>query len=1166
MKADFQSLKDKPPVKSANRFPVVGIGASAGGLEAFTKFIKAIPPRSGMAYVLVQHMNPTHESLLPELLQKVTDIPVTEIVDEVKVVPNHIYIIPSNTMLMANDGVLQLSPRPVKTKSGLNLPIDLFFESLADVHQSHAIGVVLSGTASDGTQGLKAIKEHGGITFAQDKASAAFNGMPQSAIDAGVVDFVLKPEDIPKTIFEIKQQLDRTIRAQEKNPDQNENYIRQILFILRLRKGTDFSDYKRPTILRRVFRRMMLNKKGNYDDYIKFLAENKAEQDALYQDLLIPVTSFFRDAHVFETLCVSLFPKLIKSKEANEVPLRLWIAACSSGEEAYSMAMCLHEYFSATGEKLQIFATDINEAAIEKARSGMYSNKEVEGVSPERLKMFFTKTAGGYRVNKPLREICVFAVHNFLKDPPFSKMDLVSCRNVLIYMESYLQNKALTNFHYALNPKGYLLLGKAETAGIVPELFAVAEKNDKLYSRKDGPAKFIHVVSSRSEENLQVIAGPYKKEKMHTDFTKTVDEIVLNDYSPACVVVNDALDIVHFRGNTSRYLEQASGKPSHNLLRMAKSGLGFELRNLLLRFKKENTGVKKENIRMNSGDALRIVNIEIISIPDLADPHYMVLFHDADLAVLDSVKKIVSQKDKENVKDLRILQLEKELVQNLADMHNISEEQENANNELQSANEELLSGSEELQSLNEELETSKEELQSTNEELTVLNQELISLNEQLHNAISEQEIVKRKLDIQALMVRNLLMTAPGFICTMTGPDHVYDLVNARYQELFGKRKIQGLPLMKALPELAGQGFEELLNQVYTTGVPYVGIESMSLLARDEGLEPENRYFNFSYQPIFDEHKNVISILVFGYEVTDQVNAKKLMVEVHEKHSIELEHQVLQRTIELIAANEGLVEKNREIANNNKELESFTYISSHDLQEPLRKIQMFATAIEANELERLSDTGKDHFRRMHRAAEQMQTLIRDLLAYSRTNVTEHKFEETDLALLLEDLEKEFAETLKEKNGTIEINHPGKIKVIPFQFYQLFQNLIANSLKFSRSGIPVRISVTGNMGDMVPSGKNTEGLLQEEEKKAGNTGKYFHIRFADNGIGFDPVYSTKIFEVFQRLHGKQDYPGTGIGLAIVKKIVENHHGFITATGVLGEGAIFDIYIPFEKIKHE
>jgi two-component system CheB/CheR fusion protein len=413
-------------------------------------------------------------------------------------------------MMIANDGVLELSPRPEKKINERNLPIDLFFTSLAEVHQSHAIGVVLSGTASDGTLGLKAIKDHGGITFAQDEESAAYEGMPHSAAQAGVVDFILPPDKIPQKLLEVVNIIATNGNGHDESRSSSglqhdEDVFKQIFSLLRIRKGTDFTYYKQTTIRRRILRRMAIIKIEQPAAYLKLLRENKKEQDVLYQDLLIPVTSFFRDPKTFDNLCESVFPHILKNKTAGE-PIRFWVAGCSTGEEAFSIAICLKEFlgdFSLSKRKgwsgaIQIFATDISEPAIEKARSGIYTKNEITGLSSQQLKEFFTKTDGSFKANKSIRDICVFAVHNFLKDPPFGKMDFISCRNVLIYMEPYLQKKALNTFHYALNPKGFLLLGKSETTGGVPELYASVGKTDKIFTSKDVPGRFLLKASQRS--------------------------------------------------------------------------------------------------------------------------------------------------------------------------------------------------------------------------------------------------------------------------------------------------------------------------------------------------------------------------------------------------------------------------------------------------------------------------------------------------------------------------------------------------------------------------------------------------------------------------------------------------------------------------------------------
>ncbi len=785
-------------------FPVVGIGASAGGLDAFKKVLSAIPEKSGMAWILVQHLDPSHESMLADLLKKVTLLPVQEITDEIKVLPNHIYIIPSNKILQVREDKLKLSPRPAASKGNPSMSIDIFFTSLAEVYEANAIGVVLSGTASDGTKGLKLIKDHGGITIAQKIDTAAYNGMPHSAIESGMVDFILEPEKIPAKLVEIVSAINQ---QPETVPVEEEETFKKILSLLRIRKEMDFSYYKQTTIRRRILRRMVLNKLDNPPSYLQFLLANPEEQDLLYQDMLIPVTSFFRDKKIFDNLCESVFPSIIKHKSA-EGHIRIWVAGCSTGQEAYSMAICFKEYLGHKKEKVQIFATDLSEPAILKARTGVYSKAEVESVSPGRLKEYFTYTNGYYRVKKELRDICVFAVHNFLKDPPFGKIDFVSCRNVLIYMDSYLQKKAIATFHYALNPKGLLLLGKSENTTGVTDLFHAKGKHDKIFSKKDVASKMMQPRQQRSTDQVQQIKTTKSNPVVADDFQKTADDIILNQYSPAGVVINDAMDIVHFRGNTNDYLQQNPGKPTHNLLKLAKPGLAFELRSLIQKVKQEKQVVKKENVVFGRNNQEQVITIRIVPLPNTVEPYYLVLFEQQVAAPKKLTGK--SHRTKDDERSARIEQLEHEINQLREDMRLITDEQEASNEELQTGNEELMSSNEELQSLNEELETSKEELQSTIEELTVVNQEMVNLNDQL---TQEKEYAEAIITT----VPQPVLVLDGNLKVLLANERFYVKFNLHQEEIVGK----------TVYEMGGgdwniDGLKELLGNILPDKQNYLG--------------------------------------------------------------------------------------------------------------------------------------------------------------------------------------------------------------------------------------------------------------------------------------------------------------------------------------------------------
>src|SRR5665213_3579575 len=1097
-----KSVLDGKKILSPNLFPVVGIGASAGGLDAFKRLLMAIPENSGMAYILVQHLDPAHESILADLLQRVTKIPVQEISDNIHVEPDHIYIIPSNKLLTATDGVLQLSAR--SPKSQRNMPIDLFFSSLAEVHQSHAIGVVLSGTATDGTLGLKAIKDHGGVTFAQAQQTAAYVGMPQSAIDAKVVDFVLAPENIPQQLLVLNNSAKPGSTGDSKNNEQlQEDGFKQILSQIRMRKGVDFTYYKQTTVRRRISRRIAMNNKGSIGEYLVYLKENPGEQDILYQDLLIPVTQFFRDPKVFETLREKVFPVLLKDRPENE-PLRIWIAGCSTGEEAYSMIMCFHEYL---GEKIfnfkiQVFATDISEIAIAKAREAIYKKSEVSSLSVSRLQQFFTKAEGGFRLNKIIRDSCIFAYHNFLKDPPFAKMDLVSCRNSLIYMEPFLQKKALTTFHYALKEKGFLILGKSETTGQATDLYGVFDKNAKIYTGKGVRKQFLHGISgSDAEIDKENNKGLLKSESNKDDFQNNADEILLSKYAPPGVVVNSELEIVQFRGTTGMWLESHPGKPSLNVLKMAREGLGFELRNILHKVKIRKKPLTKEDIPISFMDTERLVTLEVIPLLNTMEPHFLILFRDGSFPFETSPgkpqenKHSVTKGSKQSKEQIRIKKLQKELIQSLEDMRSVTEIQEASNEELQSANEELLSGSEELQSLNEELETSKEEIQTSNEELIIVNQELYDRNEQLNlSRLYAESIVTTIREPLLILTKNLQVKTANrafynkFQTTeaLTEGKLVFELGNKQW-DIPGLRRL----LEKILPEKSTIVDFEVTHNFPTLG-ERIMLLNASRIFRDAG---EEQLILLAIEDITEKRKADTALKLF---------------------STELEKQVLERTFSLHEANADLI-------NSNENLEQFAYIASHDLQEPLRKIRTFSSILQERFGADLPGMAKELIIKIISSSERMSTLIREVLNFSKILHGDAVFEKTDLNVILSKVLDDFDLTITEKNAVIHHEQLPVIDGFPMQINQLFYNLIGNSLKFSKKETGAVITIS------------SKKITKEELKKHKNlnqTLSYCKISFKDNGIGFEPQFSEQIFLIFHRLHGREHFSGTGIGLALCK----------------------------------
>lgn len=726
-------------VSQERRFPIVGIGASAGGLEACSEFLTDLADDTGMAFVLVQHLDPRHKSMLTDLLSRTTTMPIHEVTDGIRIEPNHIYIIPPNTELDVLHGVLHLMPR--KEARGPSLPIDHFFQSLALDQNSMAIGIVLSGSASDGTIGLKAIKAAGGITFAQDEESAKYASMPHSAIAAGCVDFVMSPQNIARELMRIARQprVLQTIASMETElPDEGGDELNKIFMLLRNRTGNDFTYYKHSTIRRRIQRRMVLNKIDRLKDYLRYLQEHPPELDELFQDILINVTGFFRDPETFDALQKDVLPRLMRDREP-EAPLRIWVAGCATGEEAYSLAMTLLEYLGdkANLSPIQIFASDIDEKAIAKARAGIYPEGIKADVSATRLQRFFTKVAAGYRINKTIRDLCVFAVQNVAKDPPFSHIDLVCCRNLLIYLGNVLQKKVLQIFHYALKPHGVLLLGSSESISSSPELFSLLDKKNKFYAKKSAQA-LRHYEFTPVAPNMTIYPEQGVKPAVTSSISDVRDKaerILLDEYAPPAVIVSSDMEIIQFRGHTGPYIEPVSGSASLNLMKMARADLIMDLRTAIHQAVKEDKRVVKENVRIGLEHKKRHINLHIIPIkgPAAEERSYMILFENASAgnAVAQQAPAIEPDHETPDEKGLRINELEQELVATREYLQTIIEDQETSNEELQSANEEIQSTNEELQSTNEELETAKEELQSTNEELITVNDELVSRNMEL---------------------------------------------------------------------------------------------------------------------------------------------------------------------------------------------------------------------------------------------------------------------------------------------------------------------------------------------------------------------------------------------------------------------------------------------------
>ncbi|RYZ24058.1 MAG: PAS domain S-box protein [Chitinophagaceae bacterium] len=729
-----------PPVPTSKPYPIVAIGASAGGIEALLELLAHLPANTGMTFVYVQHTKEERDSALVSILSRATAMPVVEAEDDMPMKANHLYVSPGGVLTVSN---VTLRLRARTPEDHPFLPINRLFLSLSEHTRIPLVGIVLSGSATDGALGLKALKAAGGLTFAQGD-TASFQSMPQGAIAEGAVDLVLSPREIAEELARIAEQKETFYNAiqdlSEESIHNRDQHLLAILHLLHRSVGVDFRFYKMNTIKRRIIRRMMLHKIATLEDYAQFLRQHTAETNLLYQDLLINVTTFFRDAESMEFLREHVLPEVLKGKSDND-PLRIWVPACSTGQEAYSLAMLVMEAFGdrAGTTPVQIFATDISETVINKARLGIFGPDDIAEIEPRRLQRFFTRVEGSYRVIKSIRDLCVFATHNVTKDPPFSRIDIVSCCNLLIYLDNVLQRKVMATFHYALNNQGYLVLGRSETVGSATNLFSPLDKKLKVYAKKkDGSAKALFEMSFAVPELQRPLAAEEpraarKAGRHDLDVERAMDEVLLQRFIPASVLVNSDLDILQFRGATGLFLEPAPGRASLNLLKMARPGLGFELRNIVHKAKSTGGPVRKEGVELTHQGENRKVSIEAAPVrANGEDEYYLVVFSEA----ITPADQPTGEQD-----DARERQLERELRALREDMRAIVEAQEAANEELQSANEEIVSSNEELQSINEELETSKEELESSNEELITINQELQLRNEQLAESYEYAEAV-----------------------------------------------------------------------------------------------------------------------------------------------------------------------------------------------------------------------------------------------------------------------------------------------------------------------------------------------------------------------------------------------------------------------------------------
>jgi two-component system CheB/CheR fusion protein len=844
-------VKEKTSRKNPEyQFPIVGIGASAGGLEALEKFFENMPDGNGMAFVVIQHLDPTHVGIMPELLQRITSMKVLQVSDRLKMKPNCIYVIPPNKSMSMLNGMLHLFD-PVESR-GLRLPIDIFFRSLAVDMQEKSIGIILSGMGSDGTLGLKAIKEKNGLVLVQDPSSAKFDSMPRSAIETVIADIVAPVEELPAKLIAYNKFVP-AVKSDLDIDEKSKSNLEKIIILLRDQSGHDFSLYKKNTLFRRIERRKGIHQIDKINSYVRFLQENPKEVEILFKELLIGVTSFFRDAAIWKMLKESVLPNLLNGFPDGYL-LRAWVPGCSTGEEAFSLAIVLKETLEKIKKPkkitLQIFATDLDNDAIEIARKGIYSSNITADVSPERLSRFFTLEGGGYRVNTPIREMVVFAPQNVIKDPPFTKLDILSCRNMLIYMESELQKKVVALFNYSLNPGGIMILGTAETPGIQQEGFEEISSKLKIYMRsskaletnlRDFPSSFYRRPMTEKKtvprvvENIQTIA----------------DQVLLQHFAPASVLVNKQGDILYITGHTGKYLEPLAGKVNWNLYAMAREGLRHELPGAFRKAMKDFNPVILRNIKVGTNGGTQFVDVTVqrLQYPESVEGMFMVVFTDVPAVIEYAAGKIKTRKRSSTGREQ---EMEIELQRSHEEVESTREEMQTSQEELKSINEELQSTNEELQSTNEELTTSREEMQSLNEELQTLNYELQSkvgdfmrANDDMKNLLNSTEIATLFLD-KDLNIRRFT-------------DHVADIIKIRNTDI-------GRPFTELVTDLQYPEIGENARQVIITLISF----QVAIVTND------GRWFEVRIMPYRTVDDRIDGLVI---TFTDITIAKRLEIEL-----------------------------------------------------------------------------------------------------------------------------------------------------------------------------------------------------------------------------------------------------------------------------------------------
>jgi two-component system CheB/CheR fusion protein len=1220
-----------PLERRADGFFIVGIGASAGGIQALREFFSNVPSNSGIAYVVILHLSPDHDSQLAEVLQLVSSIPVVQVLEKTKIEPDFVYVVPPNQHLIMQDGFITPSINIYVEER--RAPVDIFFRNLADTYGPRSIGVVLSGTGANGSMGIKRIKEMGGVAYVQNPREAEFNEMPRNSIATELIDEILPVAEIPPRIIAYRNSVGsvQIVVEPEQRPEDQQLALREIFNLLRVRTGHDFTNYKRGSLLRRIERRINVRNLPDLPAYTTYMMENPEESVALLKDLLISVTNFFRDTKAFKALEQQVIPATIGKKKGNN-EIKVWVAGCATGEEAYSLAMLYVERtFGTDAPKIQIFATDIDESAITAARDGFYTLNDAADVSPERLRRFFNKELDGYRVKREIRELVIFANHNLLKDPPFSRLDLITCRNLLIYLDSTAQERVMETFHFALKPGGFLFLGSSETADASSDLFMSYNRESHIYQAREVSARHYPVPQSipnfkfKKADPLQKAEEKEASAKARISFGE-LHQRLLEQYAPPSVVINEQYDIVHMSNKVGKFFELPGGEPTQNLLTIIKPELRLEVRAALYQAVQRNLPVEATGLKLVSDGRTHVVDVHVrpvLNNSDTAKGFMLVVFNEkAELRDGETVRMSADEPVAR--------QIEEELIHVKNQLRTSVEQYEFQAEELRASNEELQAMNEELRSATEELETSKEELQSINEELRTVNQELqVKIEEtsvtsnNLQNLINsanvgtiflDRSFCTRMFTPAVLKIFNLIPADYGRpISNITHKLKYDDLIkdaqtvleklslverevattdNCWYMVQIlpyrtSEDRINGVVLTfvditkRKEAEFALQQSEQHLRLLIESAEDYaiftqdtnrritgwnagaelmMGYSEAEILGKagDIIFTPEDRkkkapekeaetaikegrainerwhvrqdgsrfWGSGSVSRIIDSDGNLIGLVKIMRDLTESKEAE-------ERYRIRMEQEVAERTAELS-------EKTLELHRSNEDLQQFAHVASHDLKEPARKIKTFHNRIKEDFDGELPQKVHQYLEKINSATDRMYSMIDGILDYSKLKNSRPKFQPVNLNEIIKSIESDLEVLIQQKNASIQTNKLMIIHADRVLLYQLFYNLILNSLKFSKKDQPIVIQIVSE-------------IMKQDEAELNK------ITLSDNGIGFEQEYASNIFDPFTRLNPADEYEGTGLGLALCKKIVERHEGSISATGKPDEGAKFTVLLP-------